>query len=59
VQVQHLGRHKTRYGDIPTTESLHLLTIEKITPEMAVTLASGLEALIEVLKVMGSPEGEH
>ena len=49
VLAFHLGHYRTRYGDIPTTESLHLLTIEEITPEMAVTLVSGLEALIEVL----------
>ena len=59
VLAFHLGHYRTRYGDIPTTESLHLLTIDKITPEMAVTLVSGLEALIEVLKAMGAPEGEH
>ena len=59
VLAFHLGHYRTRYGDIPTTESLHLLAIEEITPEMAVTLVSGLEALIEVLKAMGAPEGEH
>ncbi len=59
VLAFHLGHYRTRYGDIPTTESLHLLTIDTITDEMAVTLVSGLEALIEVLKAMGSPEGEH
>ena len=32
---------------------------ETITDEMAVTLVNGLEALIEVLKAMGAPEGEH
>jgi len=49
-----LGRYRTRYGDLPTTESLHLLTIEKLTDEMAVTLVSGLEALIDVLTTMGA-----
>jgi hypothetical protein len=38
---------------------MKLLTTEIITDEMAVPLVSGLEALIEVLKAMGSPEGEH
>ena len=52
VLAFHLGHYRTRYGDIPATESLHLLTIDKITPEMAVTLVSGLEALIDVLKPM-------
>ena len=32
---------------------MELLASEKITGEMAVTLVSGLEALIEVLKAMG------
>ena len=59
VLAFHLGHYRIRYGDLPTTESLHLLTTEKITDEMAVTLVSGLEALIEVLKAMGSPEGAH
>ena len=44
---------------MPITDSLELLTNEKITAEMAVTLASDLEALIEVLKAMGSPEGQN
>jgi hypothetical protein len=30
-----------------------------ITDDIAVPLVSGLEALIEVLKAMGSLEGEH
>ena len=55
VLAFHLGHYRTRFGDIPTTESLHLLTIDKITPEMAVTLVSGLEALIEVLKAWCRP----
>jgi len=59
VLAFHLGHYRTRYGDIPTTESLHLLTIDKITPEMAVPLVSGLEAKIEVLKAMQSSEGAH
>ena len=59
MQVQHLGHYGTRYGDIPTTESLHLQTIEKVNPEMAVALVSGLEASIEVLKAIKAPEGEH
>ena len=42
VLAFHLGHYRTRYGDIPTTESLHLLTIDKIADEMAVPLVSGL-----------------
>jgi len=57
--ASHLGHYRTRYGDIPTTQSLHLLTTETITDEIAVTPVSGLEALIEVLKATGAPEGGH
>ena len=57
VLVFHLGHYRTRFGDLPTTASLDQLTVENITDEMAVPLASGLEALIEVLKAMGAPEG--
>jgi hypothetical protein len=35
------------------------LATEEIDDEMAVTLVSDLEALIEVLKAMGAPRGEH
>ena len=59
VLAFHLGHYRTRYGDVPTTETLHLQTTEKITDEMAVTLVSGVEALTEVLKATGSPRGEH
>ena len=59
VLAFHLGHYRTRYGDIPTTESLDQLSVDRITDEMAVPLASGFEALIQVLKAMGSPEGEH
>ena len=55
----HVGHYRTRYGDIPTTESLESLSIDKITDEMAVPLASGFEALVKVLKALGTPEGEH
>ena len=59
VLAFHLGHYRTRFGDLPTTASLEQLTAEKITDEMAVPLASGLEALVKVLKAMGSPEGAH
>jgi len=36
-----------------------LLATAKITEENAVTLVNGFEPLIEVLKAMRSPEGEH
>ena len=59
VLALHVGHYRTRYGDVPITESLQLLATEKVTDEMAVTLASGFEALVEVLKALGSPKGGH
>ena len=59
VLAFHLGHYRTRFGDIPTTASLDQLSVDKITDEMAVPLASGFEALVEVLKALGTPEGEH
>jgi hypothetical protein len=35
---------------------LELLATEKVTDEMAKTLASGFEALVEVLKALGALE---
>ncbi len=46
VLAFHVGDYRTRYGDLPISESLNLLSTEKITDEMAVTLASVLEALV-------------
>ena len=59
VLALHVGHYRTRFGDVPISESMELLTTEKITDEMAATLAAGSEALVEVLKALGSPEGEH
>ena len=59
VLAFHLGHYRTRFGDLPTTASLDQLTAEKITDEMAVPLASGFEALVKVLKAMGTPEVGH
>ena len=38
---------------------LRELTTENTTGEVAATLASGFETLVEVLKALGTPEGEH
>jgi len=40
-------------------ESLNMLRTEKISDEMAKTLADGFGVLVEVLKALGTPEGEH
>jgi len=36
-----------------------MLRTETVSDEMAKTLADGFGVLVEVLKAMGSPEGEH
>ncbi len=59
VLAFHLGHYRTRFGDLPTTASLDQISAEKITDEIAVPLASGFEALIEVLKALSTPEGRH
>ena len=48
-------RYKTRFGDVPTKESIELLAIDKVTDDMARGLASRFGALVEVLKAPGSP----
>jgi hypothetical protein len=40
-------------------ESLEMLRTETVSDEMAKTLADGFGVLIDVLKALGTPEGEH
>jgi hypothetical protein len=40
-------------------ESLDMLRTEKVSDEQAKTLADGFGVLIEVLKALGTPKGEH
>ncbi len=40
-------------------ESLEMLRTEKISDEQAKVLADGFGVLIEVLKALGTPKGEH
>ncbi len=40
-------------------ESLEMLRTEKISDEQAKVLANGFGVLVEVLKALGTPEGEH
>jgi hypothetical protein len=55
----HLGHYQTRYGDVSIEESLQMLRTEKVSDEMAKTLADGFGVLVEVLKALGTPEVEH
>jgi len=56
LQVAH---YRQRYGDVSIEESLELLRTEKVSDEMAKTLADGFGVLVEVLKALGTPKGEH
>ena len=46
-----------RYGDISIEESLEIL--RTVSDEMAMVLADGFRVLVEVLKALQTPEGEH
>ena len=47
------------YGDVSIEESLEMLRTEKVSDEMAKVPADGFGVLVEVLKALGTPEGEH
>ena len=59
VLALHVAHYRQRYGDVSIEESLELLRTEKVSDEMAKVLADGFGVLIEVLKALGTPEGEH
>ena len=59
VLALHVAHYRQRYGDVSIEESLELLRTEKVTDEMAKTLADGFGVLVEVLKALGAPAGEH
>lgn len=59
VLALHVAHYRQRYGDVSIEESLEMLRTEKVSDEMAKTLADGFGVLVEVLKALGTPEGEH
>jgi len=59
VLALHVAHYRQRFGDVSIEESLEMLRTEKISDEMAKTLADGFGILVEVLKALGTPEGEH
>ena len=59
VLALHVAHYRQRYGDVSIEESLELLRTEKVTDEMAKTLSDGFGVLVEVLKALATPEGEH
>jgi hypothetical protein len=59
VLALHVAHYRQRYGDVSLEESLQMLRTETVSDEMAKTLADGFGVLVEVLKALGTPEGEH
>jgi hypothetical protein len=55
----HVAHYRQRYGDVSLEESLQMLRTEKVSDEMAKTLADGFGVLVEVLKALGTPDVEH
>ncbi len=53
------GFNRARFGDVSIEESLEMLRTEKISDEQAKVLADGFGVLVEVLKALATPEGEH
>ncbi len=55
----HVAHYRQRYGDVSIEESLEMLRTETVSDEQAKVLADGFGVLVEVLKALGTPEGEH
>jgi len=59
VLALHVAHYRARYGDVSIDESLEMLRTEKISDEMAKTLADAFGILVEVLKALGTPDDMH
>ncbi len=59
VLALHVAHYRARYGDVSIEESLEMLRTETVSDEQAKTLADGFGVLVEVMKALGTPEGEH
>ena len=59
VLALHVTHYRQRFGDISIEESLEMLRTEKISDEMTKTLADGFGILVDVLKALATPAGEH
>ena len=59
VLARHVAHYRQRYGDVSIEESLEMLRTERVSDEQAMVLADGFMVLVEVLKALGTPEGEH
>jgi len=59
VLALHVAHYRARYGDVSIEESLEMLRTETVSDEQAKVLADRNGVLVEVLKALGTPEGEH
>ena len=59
VLALHVAYYRQRYGDASIEDSLDMLRTESISDEQAKVLADGFGVLVEVLKALGTPDGEH
>ena len=55
----YVSHYRQRFGDVSIEESLEMLRTEKLSDEQAKVLADGFVVLVEVLKALATPEGEH
>ncbi len=59
VLALHVAHYLQRYEEVSIDESLEMLRTERVSDEMAKTLADGFAVLVEVLKALGTPKVEH
>ena len=59
VLALHVAHYRQRYGDVPIVESLEMLRTETVSDAQAKILTNGFGVLVEVLKVLWTPAGEH
>ena len=55
----HVAHYRQRYGDVSVEDSLEMLRSENVSDEQAKVLAEGFGVLVEVLKALATPAGEH
>ncbi len=59
VLALHVAHYRQRYGDVSIEQSLEMLRTEKVSDEMAKTLADGFGVLVEVLKAQIRGDSVH
>ncbi len=58
ILAMNLAQYRKRFGDLPASDYLALMKAEEMTPELASTLADGMEILIGTLATMREREKE-